>query len=109
MSQTFFTVKDSLEPSMEFTLRQNGQAIPLAGATVKMVITNNRTKAVTNTGHQTCSIVDEDAGTIAYQVQAGDFPKPADDYIGEFQITHSSGRLQILYETVIISVRDRTD
>lgn len=104
---TYFTVEDNTAPALEITLNRNGSPINLDGATVTLAIQNKKTKEITNTGHQTCSIADPDSGSIAYQVEVDDFPDPNVDYLAEIKIVHSSGRSERIYDLISVSLRNK--
>lgn len=104
---TYFTVEENTAPAIEITLNRNNTPIDLTGATVTMAIQNKKTKAITNAGHQNCTVILADEGVITYLVEINDFPDPNVDYLAEIKITHSSGRVERLYDLINVSVRPK--
>lgn len=100
----FKIVEDNTAPAYQITCQRDGTAIDLTGATVEMIIENKSTGSVTNSGHQTCSIVTAASGIISYTAEATDFPS-AGTYIGDIKITYNGGGVEILYGQVKWKVR----
>lgn len=109
MAETFLTVVGNEEPKLRFTLENNGAVIDLTNATsVELILVSDNTKAVVNSGHQSCTIVaPATSGVVDYTQNAGDFATPgAGRYVGEAKITYANGRGQRLHEQVIVIARD---
>lgn len=106
MAITYFTVEENTAPAIEITLKRNGTAIDLTGSTIDLIIQNPKTKRVTNAGHQTCSIIDDD-GIIGYEVQEGDLPNPNIDYLAEVKITYPDSTVERIYDILQISIRPK--
>lgn len=107
MSSIFLTVTDNTKPDLALTLQRDSTAIDLTGATVDLIITNANTGEVTNTGHQACTVVTAAAGTVTYAAAAGDFPDEG-RYVGELKVNYTGGKVERLYEKVIIVARTAT-
>lgn len=107
MALTYFTVEDNTAPALQITLKRNNRPIDLTGSTVTLAIQNKKTKAITNTGHQNCALVNDEGGIISYPVEDGDFDDPAVDYLAEVKIIYSSGKEERIYDMLNISVRPK--
>lgn len=107
MALTYFTVEDNSAPSLQITLKRNRHAIDLTGSVVEMAIQNKKTKEITNDGHQTCALVNDEEGIMSYPVEVGDFPDPSVDYLAEVKITYSSGKVERIYDQLVVSVRPK--
>lgn len=100
----FKIVEDNTAPAYQITCKRDGTAIDLTGATVELIIENKSTGSITNTGHQTCTIVTASSGIISYAAEAGDFSE-AGTYVGDVKITYNGGGVEILYSQVKWKVR----
>jgi hypothetical protein len=110
------TVEDNSAPPINLTLKRKVVAedgdisyavIDLTDAsTVELIIRRQRTKTITNDGHQTCSIIDADAGEVRYQPEATDWPEKG-LYAAEAKITYIGGRYEIIYEQLKIKARKK--
>lgn len=108
MALVYLTVEGNLEPALELTARRRTGPIDLTGCTVNLIILNPKTKTITNTGHQGCTLTsDPTTGIVHYNVQAGDFPNPDIDYKAELQIIHANTKPEILYDILIIDQRKK--
>lgn len=105
MSTILLTVKNNQAPDFQITLKRDGTAINLTGATVKVYIRKEMADVFTNTGHETVTITTAASGIITYSPQANDFPSEG-RYLAEAEITYSGGDVERVYELVTISVRD---
>ena len=106
MAVVFLTVEGNTAPAIQLTLKRNRQPIDLTGAAVALIIQNPKTKTVTNTGHQACSILEDEGGVIAYDIVDGDFANHNIDYRAEVKVTYSSGKIERIYETLTIDPRE---
>lgn len=107
MAQVYFTVEDNTAPDLRITLKRGGSSLDLTGCTVTMGIRNKRTKAITNTGHQNCTIISASEGIITYTPQANDYDNPAVDYEAEVKVTYPGGGVERIYETLTINPRPK--
>lgn len=98
------TVQNNTAPPIQFTVERSGSPIDVTGCTVALVITRGTT--VTNTGHQTCTLVTPSAGIVRYTPQTGDFPSPG-TYKGDIKITYADTTVEYLYEQAKFKVRKK--
>lgn len=98
-------VAGNREPDIVITLQRDGVDIDLTDATVDLVIKEVLTGDVVNAGHQECTVTDAVGGVIQYAPAATDFDS-AGRYIAEVIITHENGQSEILYEQILIVVRE---
>lgn len=111
---TYATVKGNTAPALVITLRRkrqsDGKKLPIdltLADKVELKIKNPVTKTITNTGHQETTILDAEGGQVAYQVADTDFPGTKDklEYPAEAKITWEDGKVETVYEQIIIVVR----
>lgn len=100
----FQIVEDNTAPAYQITCQRDGVAINLTGATVELIIENKSTGSITNTGHQSCTIITATSGIISYAAEAGDFSS-AGTYTGDVKVTYNGGGIEILYGQVKWKVR----
>jgi len=104
----YATVKGNTAPAIIITLRRAKVPIDLTGVqSVDLIIKNPLDKEITNTGHQTCTVLDAEKGRIGYEPQSGDFPatKNKVKYISEVKITYADSTVERVFEELIIVVR----
>lgn len=108
MSVIVLAVEDNTAPNLDITLERDGTVIDLTGATVELITSKANTGEVTNTGHQSCTIVPPaTGGVIRYTRQAADFPDEG-RYLGEVKITYLGGTVERLHNLLNIIVRGKT-
>lgn len=95
-------VQGNTAPDFQVTVQRNGNVVDLTGCTVSLILSLSGT--VTNTGHQTCTIDDADAGVVSYRPQTGDFAT-AGDYLADVKIEYADSRVEICQEQMTIGVR----
>lgn len=103
---TILLVEDNNTPAFSVTLKRNGTAIDLSGATVRLLIKNAQTDTITNSSNQTCTVVTAASGIVSYQPETGDFPSEG-RYIGEFKISYAGSRDEILHDRLNIIARKK--
>lgn len=107
MPPILLSVKDNTAPAFTVTLKRNGVVINLVGAqNVKCYLTDAQLRAQTNTGHETCSIVDAVNGVVSYTPQAGDIGDGR--FFAEFGIVNASGSTERLHEILTVVGRVKT-
>lgn len=106
MPVNFKIVEDNTAPAYQITCTRDGTAIDLTGASVNLIIQQRSTGTITNTGHQTASLVTAASGIISYTAQAGDFPA-AGNYVADVKVTYSGGGIEILYQQAKFKVRSK--
>lgn len=105
MAETFLTVVGNTSPNVQLTLEHNDATIPSTGvARVDLIIVEDSTHEVTNSGHQEADITGGADLIIEYEPGAGDFPSQG-RYIGDAKITYSNGKTEILHEQAIFIAR----
>ena len=82
------------------------ESIDLTDAAVDLIMQNSRTDEITNTGHQSCDIVDEPNGVIKYSPAATDYATKG-RYICDIKINYPDNTVEILYENLIIKARKK--
>ena len=107
MPTTFLTVNQNTAPAIQISLVRDGAPIDVTGATALLIIKNKKTKAIVNTGHQDCIIVDGTNGVISYVPGSGDFNHPSTDYLAEVRVTYPDSPVETIYDQLLISVRPR--
>lgn len=120
MSTTLKSVVNNTAPAYDITCdRDDGSIIPLAGMTVTLKLytvdggtaTDDSTVdagAQTNitSGHDACTIVDQNKGIISWQPKTGDLPVSG-KYVGDVIVTDGSGHEETLYGQFKLKVRDK--
>lgn len=96
MAASFKTVVGNTAPTFVITCTRDGSAIDLTGATVTLILKKSG-GSITNTGHQTCTLVTAASGVISYTATSVDFPN-AGRYIGDVRVVYSGGGIEILYQ-----------
>ena len=105
MATNFFIVAANTAPDYAITCTRNGTDIDLSSASsVNVLLYNKSSKAQTNTGHTTATVVTASAVLISYRAQAGDFPTKG-KYVADIQVTWSTGT-EILYNQATFKVRN---
>lgn len=104
--QVYQTVTGNNAPDLVITVQRNGTAIDVSGATVTLIITNERTGTVTNSV-QTCTLTTPISGIVTYSPAAGDFAT-GERYLGEVKIVYSTGKIERLVELLTIVARTAT-
>lgn len=104
MAQIYRTVVGNDSPSLVITCERNDVAIDVTGATVTLAIRNERTGVTTNTGTQSCSLTTPASGIVTYAPSVTDFPTE-DRYFGDIKIVHGSGKIEHIYEILLVIVR----
>lgn len=95
-------VQGNTAPDIYITVQRNGNVVDLTGCTVDLILSLSGT--IKNSGHQTCTIQDADAGIVSYQPAINDFDT-AGDYLGDVKITYSDSSVEICREQLSINVR----
>lgn len=95
-------VQNDTRPALEFSVREDGQAVDLTGATVKFYMKDSAGSA--KLAGAACTITDATNGKCQYVWQAGDLDT-AGTFTGEVQVTFSDGRIQTGYDTIALVVR----
>jgi len=95
-------VEDNTAPGILLTAERDGEAIDLTGATVKLILAKGST--ITNTGHQTCTVVTPTSGRVQYDPEAGDFATPG-TYKADLEITCADATIERLYDQLKFQVR----
>lgn len=108
----FWIVETNTAPAYVITCVRtaNGvsSAIDLTGSTVELILVQKSTGDVTNTGHQSASIVTAGSGIISYTAQAADFPTKG-TYKADIKVTYGSGGIERLYDQAIWKVRNKVE
>lgn len=105
MSQQIYrTVIGNNAPDLVITCQRNGTAINITGATVKLMIQNERTGITTNGSNQSCALTTPASGIITYSPALADFPQEG-RYVASIEITYASGKIEEIREEVLIIVR----
>jgi len=91
-------------PDLEFTIKQDGSAVDLTGATVKFYMKNRDTGNVKING-VACTLVVAASGTCKYVWQSGD-TDTVGTFVAEVEVTFSGGTVQTGYENLTIEIRD---
>lgn len=97
-------VEDNTAPSILLTSQRDGVAIDVTGCTVELIIAKGST--ITNTGHQTCTLVTPTSGRVQYDPQVGDFATPG-NYKADLKITYADMTQEVLYDQLKFQVRRR--
>lgn len=97
-------VEDNTAPPILLTAQRDGVAIDVTGATVSLILAKGST--ITNTGHQTCTIVAATAGRVQYDPESGDFPTPG-NYKADLKIVYADGTQEVLFDQLKFQVRRR--
>lgn len=105
--QIFQTVVGNTTPNVVITVQRNGVAVNVTGAGVLLIITKEKTGAVTNTS-QNCALTTPASGIVTYTPLAGDFPT-AGRYLGEIKITYSDGKVERINEEILFVARNATN
>lgn len=105
--EIYKTVVGNNSPDLAITAKRNGTAINVTGATVTLIVTNERTGAVTNAG-SACTLTTPTSGIVTYSPVAGDYPSEG-RYIGELKIVHSGGKIERINEVLLIIARAATN
>ena len=106
MATNFYIVEDNTAPAYQITCERDGEAIDLTGSSVTLIIKSKSSGSITNTGHQTCTLVTAASGIISYTAESTDFPS-AGRYVGDVKVTYSGGGIEILYSQVKWKVRTK--
>lgn len=101
-TKKIFTVATNTAPALVLTATRGKVVVPLNATTVTLIIT--KSGAVTNTGHQTCTITDAPNGIVSYTRQTGDIPT-AGSYTCDLKITYADTTFEILYDQLQIIAR----
>lgn len=105
MSQQIYrTVIGNNAPDLVITCQRNGTAINVTGATVKLIIQNERTGICTNTGSQNCTLTTPASGIVTYSPSITDFPQEG-RYVCDIKITYSNGKIEDLRELILVIAR----
>lgn len=104
MAEIYRTVVGNDTPIIRLTAKRNGTVINVTGATVSLAIRREKTGTTTNTGSQSCVLETPASGIVTYQPSVSDFPVEG-RYIGDLKIVHLGGRIEWLYEQVLIIAR----
>lgn len=108
MAVNFYIVTENTAPAYQITCERDGDAIDLTGASVNLIIQQKSTGDVTNTGHQTCSLVTAASGIISYTAESTDFPD-AGRYKADVEVTYSGGGVEVLYNQAVFKVRQKIE
>lgn len=103
MSASFKIVTGNTAPTYVITCTRDGTAIDLTGATITLIL-KKRGGSVTNTGHQTCTLVTPASGIISYTALAADFATVG-TYTGDVKVVYSGGGIEILFQQARWRVR----
>lgn len=104
MAVNFYIVEDNTAPAYQITCERDGEAIDLTGAAVSLILKSKSLGTITNTGHQTCTLVTAASGIISYTAESTDFPS-AGRYVADVKVVYSGGGVEILYEQAKWKVR----
>ena len=102
----FFIVQNNTAPAYVITCTRDGTAIDLTGASVDLILQEKSSGDITNTGHQTCTIVTAGSGIISYTAQSTDFPDKG-NYVADIEVTYNGGGIEILYNQARWKVRSK--
>jgi hypothetical protein len=102
--KTIKIVQNDTLPVLNATISQDGAAVDLTGATVKFYMVNSETSAVKING-VACSIISATLGQVRYSWAAID-TDTVGNYLGEFEVTFPSGKIQTGFKQVPIVIRD---
>ena len=107
MAQNYQTVVGNQQPDLVFTVQRNNTAINVTGATVELIITNERTGLQTNAGRTSCTLTTPVTGIVTYASNSADFTTE-DRYIGEVKITYSTTKVERVSELLVVVARAAT-
>jgi hypothetical protein len=105
MSEFLLWTEDNTAPNISITLQRDGSDISLSLASgVELVIANDQTGVITNTGHQGAVITDAAGGVVSYAPEAADLPD-AGRFRCDAKIAYASGKVEILHDQLVVIVR----
>jgi len=84
-------IQNDTRPRLTYTVKQNGVAVNITGATVKFKF--RKIGASTNIFSRTCTLSDPTNGVCYVDWIAGDLDEVG-DYEGEVEVTFSGGQVQ---------------
>lgn len=97
-------VQNDTAPDWTFSVaRPDGTVPTLSGSTVNFII-KSPSGAVTNAGHQACTITDATTGEGYYTFLAGDLPD-AGDYLCDLSIVYSNGQIETVPKALTLEAR----
>lgn len=102
----FFIVTGNTAPAYQITCERDGSGIDLSGATAELILQEKSTATVTNSGHQSCTVVTAASGIISYTAESTDFPDKG-TYVADIKITYGDGGIEILYNQAKFKVRQK--
>lgn len=106
--QKIKTVAGNTAPPLTFFAKRDGQAISLTGASaVDLYLVDKLSGGTqTNTGHESCTIVDAPTGSLSYVRQTGDIPV-AGTYYGDVLVTYTDTTDEVLNDILLVVARAR--
>lgn len=107
MTQIFRTVSGNTSPTLSITLKRDDTVIDVTSATVILILTKERTGSVVNSANQSCTLSDPTNGVVTWTPSSADLPS-AGRYIGEIKITFAGGKIERIYEALLVVVRTAT-
>lgn len=96
-------VKADTAPRVNFTLKMDGAAINLSGATVRFKF--RKLGSTSNIFNRTCIIADAPNGKCYYDWQSGDLANTG-THVGEVEVTFADGKVQTCRDVLRFNVRD---
>lgn len=102
--QIYRTTVGNTAPNLVFTCERNSTVINVTGATVTLALRNERTNVTTNPIVQSCALTTPASGIVTYSPAITDFPTE-DRYIGDVKIVYSTGKVEHLYELLLVIAR----
>lgn len=102
MASTIKITEDNTAPPYDITVKRGTAVIDLTNCTVQLIIAKGST--ITNTGHQTCTVVTPTSGLIRYTAFAVDFATPG-TYKGDVKVTYGDATVEVIYDQIKWKVR----
>lgn len=100
------TVVGNNAPDLVITVKRNDVAIDVTGSTVTLIITNEKTGAVT-VAAGSCALTTPASGIVTYSPAPNDFPSEG-RYIGEIKVVYNSGKVERINEKILFLARKAT-